>query len=58
MVVHHARLIFLQAVARGIRGKTQKRTGRWNTVAELQSAIEPLVTTWVDNTVDLYLPLR
>ena len=53
-MVHHARLRSLQAIARGIRGKTQKRTGRWNTVADYQKSIGPIVTTWSNSTVALY----
>ena len=54
MRVHNARLNAFLAVVSGLRGKTQKRIRRWDSITAYQQAIEQIITDWTDFTIPLY----
>ena len=53
MMIHHARLTALLSILRGLRGRTQRKVGRWLTFEDYQLAIKQIVLNWTDTVVAL-----
>jgi hypothetical protein len=52
-MIHHARLTALLSILRGLRGRTQRKVGRWLTHEDYQLAIRQIVLNWTDTVVAL-----
>ena len=53
MMIHHARQTALLSILRWLRGRTQRKVGRWLGIEDYQIAIRKIVSNWTDTVVAL-----